>query len=59
MEGWNTNWLVMPNIILVDAQKIQEIVNSQRKLITIEEIFLDIGKQVLKIYIYFELKIIT
>jgi hypothetical protein len=32
----------------MDAQKSQEIVNSQGKLITIEEIFLDIGKQMLE-----------
>jgi hypothetical protein len=48
MEGWNTTWLGMPNIILVDAQKFQEVVNSQGKLITIEKIFLDIGKQILE-----------
>ncbi len=34
----------MPNIIPVDAQKYQEIVNSQGKLITIEEIFLEISQ---------------
>jgi hypothetical protein len=34
----------MPNIILVDAQKSQEVVNSQGKLITIEEIFLNIDR---------------
>jgi hypothetical protein len=33
MEGWNTTWLGMPNT---------------EKRITIEEIFLDIGKQMLK-----------
>ncbi len=33
MEGWNTTWLGMPNT---------------EKLIIIEEIFLDIGKQMLK-----------
>jgi hypothetical protein len=32
----------------MDAQKFQEVVNSQGKLITIEEICLDIGKQMLK-----------
>jgi hypothetical protein len=48
MEGWNTTWPNMPNTILVDAQKFQEMVNSQRKLIIIEEIFLDIGKQMLE-----------
>jgi hypothetical protein len=34
----------MPNIIPMEAQKSQEVVNSQEKLITVEEIFLDIGK---------------
>jgi hypothetical protein len=34
----------MPNISFVEAHKSQEVVNSQEKLITIEEIFLDIGK---------------
>ncbi len=38
----------MPNIIPMDAQKSQEIVNSQGKLIKVEENFLDIGKQMLK-----------
>ncbi len=33
----------------VDAQKYQEVMNSQGKLITVEEIFLDIGKQMLEI----------
>jgi hypothetical protein len=44
MEEWNTTWLGMPNIILMEAHKYQELVNSQEKLITLEEIFLDIGK---------------
>jgi hypothetical protein len=48
MEGWNTTWLSMLNIILVDAQKSQEVVNSQGKLITIEEIFINIGKHMLE-----------
>ncbi len=48
MEGWNITWLGMPNIIPMDAQKSQEIVNSQGKLIKVEENFLDIGKQMLK-----------
>jgi hypothetical protein len=48
MERWNITWLNMPNITPVDAQKSQEVVNSQGKLITIEEIFLDISKQMLK-----------
>jgi hypothetical protein len=30
MEGWNITWLGMPNIILVDAQKYLEVMNSQR-----------------------------
>ncbi len=49
MKGWNTTWPSMPNSILVDAQKSQEVVNSQGKLIIVKEIFLDIGKQMLKI----------
>jgi hypothetical protein len=48
VEGWNTTWSGMPNITFVDARKSQEVVNSQGKLITIEEIFLDIGKQMLE-----------
>jgi hypothetical protein len=35
----------MPNSVLMDAQKSQEVVNSQGKLITIKHIFLDINKQ--------------
>jgi hypothetical protein len=50
MEGWNTTWSGMPNTTLVEAQKSQEVVNSKGKLITIEEIFLDIGKQMLETY---------
>jgi hypothetical protein len=38
----------MLNIIFVKSQKYQEVMNSQRKLITIEEIFLDISKQMLE-----------
>jgi hypothetical protein len=38
----------MLNTIPMDAQKSQEVVNSQGKLIKIEEIFLDIGKQMLE-----------
>jgi len=38
MEGWNTTWPVMQNITLVKAQKSQEVMNSQKKLITLEEI---------------------
>ncbi len=48
MEGWNTTQLGMLNTTLVDAQKSQEIVNSQRKRIIVEEIFLDISKQMLE-----------
>ncbi len=33
MEGWNKNWLAMPNIIPMEAQKSQEVVNSQEILI--------------------------
>jgi hypothetical protein len=48
MEGWNTTWLGMPNTTLVDAHKFQEVMNSQGKLIIIEEIFQNIGKQMLE-----------
>jgi hypothetical protein len=48
MEGWNTTWPGMPNTTLVEAQKSQEVVNSQDKLIIVEEIFLDISKKMLK-----------
>jgi hypothetical protein len=44
MEGWNTTWSGMSNTTLVHAQKFQKIVNSQGKLIMVEEIFLDIGQ---------------
>jgi hypothetical protein len=44
MEGWNTTWLNLPNTTFVEGQKSQEVVNSQKKLIIIKEIFLDIGK---------------
>jgi len=44
MEEWNTTWLGMLNTIPMEAQKFQEVGNSQEKLIIIEEIFLDIGK---------------
>jgi hypothetical protein len=47
MEGWSTIWFGMPNIIPVDAQKFQEVMNSQGKLIIID-IFMDIGKQMLE-----------
>jgi malate synthase len=29
MEGWNTTWLGMPNVIPLKAQKYQEVVISQ------------------------------
>jgi dsDNA-specific endonuclease/ATPase MutS2 len=48
MEGWNTTWSGLPNTTLMEAHKYQEVVNSQEKLITLEEIFLDIGKQMLE-----------
>jgi hypothetical protein len=48
MEGWNTTWSGMPNITLMEAQKSQEVVNSQKKLITVEEVFLNINKQMLE-----------
>jgi hypothetical protein len=39
----------MPNITLVEAQKSQEIMNSQEKFTIVEEIFQNISKQMLKI----------
>jgi len=39
MEGWNTTWLGMPNIILVETHKFQEVVHSQEKLIIVEDVF--------------------
>jgi len=42
--GWNKTWLSMPNTNPVETQKYQEVVNSQEKLITIEEIFWGIRK---------------
>jgi hypothetical protein len=47
MEGWNTTWLGMLYTTLMDAHKYQEKVNPQGKLIIVEEIFLNISKQVL------------
>jgi hypothetical protein len=44
MEGWSTTWLCMPNTIPMEAQKSKEVMNSQEKLITVKEIFLNIGK---------------
>jgi hypothetical protein len=38
----------MPNTTPVEAHKSQKIMNSQEKLIIVKEIFLDIGKQMLK-----------
>jgi hypothetical protein len=38
----------MPNITLVETEKSQDVMNSQEKLIIVEEIFLDIGKQMLE-----------
>jgi hypothetical protein len=34
----------MPNVTLMEAHKYKEVMNSQDKLIVVEEIFLDIGK---------------
>jgi len=48
LEGWNTTWLGMPNITLVETKKSQDVMNSQEKLIILEEIFLDISKQMLE-----------
>jgi hypothetical protein len=41
----------MPNTTPMETQKSQDVMNSQEKLITIEEIFLDIVKQMLEIVI--------
>jgi hypothetical protein len=38
----------MPNTTHVEAYKYQELVNARKKLIIVEEIFLDIGKQMLE-----------
>jgi hypothetical protein len=48
MEGWNTTWPGMPNTTHVEAHKSQEVVNSQNKLIIVEEIFLNISKHMLE-----------
>jgi hypothetical protein len=48
MEGCNTTWPGMSNTTLVEAQKSLKVVSSQEKMITIKEIFLDIGKQMLE-----------
>jgi hypothetical protein len=44
MEGWNTTWPGMPNTTFVEGHKYHEVVNSQEKLIIIEEFFLEVGK---------------
>ncbi len=44
LEGWNITWPSTPNTSPMEAQKSQEVVNSQEKLVTIEKIFLDISK---------------
>jgi len=51
MEGWNITCSGMPNTTPTETQKSQDIMNSQEKPITIEEIFLNIIKQMLKIVI--------
>jgi hypothetical protein len=38
----------MPNNSPMETYKYQEVMNSQEKLIIVEEIFLDIGKQMLE-----------
>ncbi len=48
MEEWNTTWVGMLNTTPMDAHKYKKIVNSQGKLITLKEIFLEIGKQMLE-----------
>jgi hypothetical protein len=49
MEGWNTTWPSMPNTTLMEEKKSQEVMNSQENLIIVEEILLNIGKQILEI----------
>jgi hypothetical protein len=39
MEGWNTTWLGILIIKFIEAQKYQELVDSQEKLIIEEECF--------------------
>jgi len=51
MEGWNTTCSSMLNTTPMEAQKSQDVMNSQKKIITIEEIFLKIVKQMLEIVI--------
>jgi hypothetical protein len=48
MEGWNTTWPSMPNTTPVETHKYHEVVNSQKKLIKVKEIFLDTGKKMLE-----------
>jgi hypothetical protein len=48
MEVWNKTWPGMPNNTPVEVEKYPEVVNSQEKLIIVEEIFLDIGKEILE-----------
>jgi hypothetical protein len=48
MEGWNTTWLNMPNTTPMETKKFQDVVNSQEKLIIVEEIFLNICKKMLE-----------
>ncbi len=47
--GWNTTWSNMLNTNHVEAQKYQEVVNSQEKLIIVKKIFLNINRQMLEI----------
>ncbi len=48
MEEWKTTQSGMPNTTLVEAQKSQEVMNLQDKLITVKKIILNIGKQMLE-----------
>jgi hypothetical protein len=49
IEGWNTMWPRMFYITpFIEPQKPQEFVVSQSKLISIEEIFQDINRQMLE-----------
>jgi hypothetical protein len=49
MGGWNTTCSGMPNTTPTEAQKSQDVMNSQEKPIKIKEIFLNNAKQMLKI----------
>ncbi len=53
MEEWSTTWLSMPNTIPMETQKSQEVINSQEKLITIEEIS-NVKKKFCKIFTTFK-----